>query len=1722
MPIYYKQGGTWKNVGAPYVKQLGKWILPEEAYVKINGEWKLIFEEFAFDVETVGHSQNEDYAILQGELKDYEEFNADNTYFFDQSLDISSDITATAADQKSVAIGGSGDTCTVYRNGFSGSSGNPKQIGEIQTLVEPSEEIRGIDFTENYIAVAAERLYIYEENYKGKYELVQNAPFSIDVSDPAGRFTDLQFNKSDERLAVGTNGPLVYIYEGAPWTRTTKFGGSAISSSAVSVSWDETNNYLAVGGASGKFYRFEGSTLTNNPPTSTQELEGNGEVRVEYSSDGRLAVAGGAIDGGDLVTSIYSTGLSVNSTILGGTGDVDWDGQERLVNATEDGFVRIYDLSSGSPTEIESFDASVTYVSVAWDGNNEYIVAGISDVSASEKAEVYSTGVRTFFDWSKVGANLKYRQRAEGLETLGSFELELRGLESNQSYDFRAGGFSANGRMVVDKNVLTFTTEDVQVATNPATSVTSDSALLEGEVTTLSGTAGNADVSFIWGKEGKGYPNEVYAGPMSANNIGTFSESIQNLKRGQAYQFKAVARYGGVTEIASAKETFTTNDVTATFDASVSDPTNFGDVFIDSSVSGAETTTKTFEVRETSGTGSFQITGKNTTNGDFTVTNSVPITVNSGSSETISVDFSTGTDGLVYGELVLNLNADADKSELSVDLVGAGENTPTLAVDGNPKIYADTADGSTTYTGEVVLRETGEDREAVIDSIVGDNTSLSGTWTIKNVPSQIPAGGTGSFTVEWTSSGSENFDFDVNYDGAGLNGATLNGTVEGNASGNVEIAVDAEANGSRNTSYTYQGTVIEGTNPTRTVQFDVLGNPNGDYDVIEIDIPNGDVGDFTIQNAPSEVTDGDSNTSVTVSDGNPLSFDIEFDPSVTGNRSADLEITAADSTNVSNTPYTFGLSGEGLEASEILTVDNNGDDITELVFDKAIIGGNKEGEEATEEFEVRNATSDAVFSVSADSTTTADFEVSNSIAGASDIKQGIKKAFPELEFVPQPGNEYTQGEIVQSDPANGVYKQYEIDHNAAKGADPQVIELVGEVRVSELQYKLDLETGGEPTFNPDGSPAFSVGAAPGNPNSLQFKVINNNTDLSTEVSIFDATDESGGSPDDLLSLEIEKNDVLLAPGDEAIASVEFDPDTADDNGTTELIDVEWDNGNQSTQIQVEGVIDSIISVETVDADGSGGGDLTLDFGGVAEGDTRTLEVVVSETGTAENFDITSSSAVSSSQYAVTSNFNGGTGEMTNSVTVEAGKSETAQIQVSITDAADPSDPDPVRTGTFTFEHDAEFPISGGTSAPSVTIDLTTTALNPVDLEMTDSNTGSTPVNYAANYEDPDGNQTTEDSTGIEITELGLDADATIKSFTVTNSGDDGEFTLNDAIDYSDYDGSSGNNNPVPGGGSIVEPAVTFSPFDQSGDKNSRDYTITGSVQLTYEGPGVTEETTTVGLQGEVLRPAKAEVASTEPIKVDGKTGRLERNNYVGQSTQNNYEIKETNIKNPYNVDDIVVVKKNPGSGTQDSDAYKNLTTTTTPSVPSSEAIENGTTVDIGDGTTYGGDAVTGTFQFAPSSGGIYNHVIQVPHSAPLGEDPLEIQVSAIVISYVTGAETLTGSLTPVGSGNVEGEAEFGGVPEVCEQLRLTVDNADASDPDINASNVNVTTDLSGQIKSTTDPASSNEYIFTLEDGVSGTVNLNLEFQVDNQSPDIEVQIQGEDSGTVAGSFVDSL
>jgi hypothetical protein len=74
MAIYLKQNGDWTEIQKPYIKRDGQWILPEEAYIKENGQWKLIFERFAFDVNTRGIGESQEAFLVNGALNSFEDF----------------------------------------------------------------------------------------------------------------------------------------------------------------------------------------------------------------------------------------------------------------------------------------------------------------------------------------------------------------------------------------------------------------------------------------------------------------------------------------------------------------------------------------------------------------------------------------------------------------------------------------------------------------------------------------------------------------------------------------------------------------------------------------------------------------------------------------------------------------------------------------------------------------------------------------------------------------------------------------------------------------------------------------------------------------------------------------------------------------------------------------------------------------------------------------------------------------------------------------------------------------------------------------------------------------------------------------------------------------------------------------------------------------------------------------------------------------------------------------------------------------------------------------------------------------------------------------------------------------------------------------------------------------------------------------------------------------
>lgn len=84
----------------------------------------------------------------------------------------------------------------------------------------------------------------------------------------------------------------------------------------------------------------------------------------------------------------------------------------------------------------------------------------------------------------------------------------------------------------------------IEVSTDAATSVGTNSATLNGSLDTFDNFGDDADVSFEWGQQGNSLPNTENAGTLASP--GVFDANLSGLTSGTTYEFRAVAESEGI------------------------------------------------------------------------------------------------------------------------------------------------------------------------------------------------------------------------------------------------------------------------------------------------------------------------------------------------------------------------------------------------------------------------------------------------------------------------------------------------------------------------------------------------------------------------------------------------------------------------------------------------------------------------------------------------------------------------------------------------------------------------------------------------------------------------------------------------------------------------------------------------------------------------------------------------------------------------------------------------------------------------------------------------------------------------------------------------------------------------------------------------------------------------------------------------------------------------
>ena len=146
-------------------------------------------------------------------------------------------------------------------------------------------------------------------------------------------------------------------------------------------------------------------------------------------------------------------------------------------------------------------------------------------------------GFEVWFEWGEDGAGMPESTPTQTLADTGTFDETITDLDPDTTYEFRAHVDWVDTGQTDDGDVLTFTTDDldVSISTEPADEITLDSADIHGDLD-LAGFD-SADVWFEWGEEGTGLPNTTSTQNLAST--GSFDESLDGLDDSTTYEFQA-------------------------------------------------------------------------------------------------------------------------------------------------------------------------------------------------------------------------------------------------------------------------------------------------------------------------------------------------------------------------------------------------------------------------------------------------------------------------------------------------------------------------------------------------------------------------------------------------------------------------------------------------------------------------------------------------------------------------------------------------------------------------------------------------------------------------------------------------------------------------------------------------------------------------------------------------------------------------------------------------------------------------------------------------------------------------------------------------------------------------------------------------------------------------------------------------------------------------------
>ena len=207
----------------------------------------------------------------------------------------------------------------------------------------------------------------------------------------------------------------------------------------------------------------------------------------------------------------------------------------------------------------KSFTTGTTPPAVTTNGaGNLATTSATLNGNLTDKGTAASVTVSFVWGWAS-GALNQETVPTEVMGSTGAFHFDLVGLTPGTTYYFKAKA-AGDGTCYGAENSFTTQTKPPSMTTNDATSITTNSARLNGTLTSL-GTASSVTVSFEWGTTSS-YGAEI--GSQSMTSTGNFSADLTGVSSNTTYHFRVkVVGDGAVYGDDVAFTTVSGDDITA-------------------------------------------------------------------------------------------------------------------------------------------------------------------------------------------------------------------------------------------------------------------------------------------------------------------------------------------------------------------------------------------------------------------------------------------------------------------------------------------------------------------------------------------------------------------------------------------------------------------------------------------------------------------------------------------------------------------------------------------------------------------------------------------------------------------------------------------------------------------------------------------------------------------------------------------------------------------------------------------------------------------------------------------------------------------------------------------------------------------------------------------------------------------------------------------------------